>query len=231
MGLYLLGIVVAIVTARLLRLAKFHKDETPFVMELPPYRWPTLRATLRHMWEKCAQYIKKIGTVILLSTVVIWFLSYYPRPNETERSKVKGESFEQIADEATISGINENSFIAMLGHAVEPVLAPIGQNWRSGIALITSIPAKELVVSTLGVLYSSDSEESITEDLRNSGDFTPRSAAAFLVFILLFFPCIATVAAIAQETGSKKWALFSILYNTAVAWIAAFIVYTIGGLL
>ena len=180
------------------------------------------------MWEKCAQYIKKIGTVILLSTIVIWFLSYYPRPEESTEQK---ESFEQIADETTISGINENSFIAMLGHAVEPVLAPIGQNWRSGIALITSIPAKELVVSTLGVLYSSDSEESITEDLQKSGDFTPRSAAAFMVFILLFFPCIATIAAIAHETGSKKWALFSIVYNTAVAWVAAFIVYTIGGLL
>jgi ferrous iron transport protein B len=192
--------------------------------------------------------------VILLSTVVIWFLSYYPRPEKGERLKVKGEcemlaqetessklntqseevkgeNFEQIAEEATISGINENSFIAMLGHAVEPVLAPIGQNWRSSVAIITSIPAKELVVSTLGVLYSSDSDESIKGDLKNSGDFTPRSAAAFLVFILLFFPCIATVAAIAQETGSKKWALFSILYNTAVAWVAAFIVYTIGGLL
>ena len=278
MGLYLLGIVVAILTARLLRLTKFHKDETPFVMELPPYRWPTLRATLRHMWEKCAQYIKKIGTVILLSTVVIWFLSYYPRPIVGENGKGKAEngmiaesgklaqmsetesslsrftanatevqshevelnvktensiqeSFEQVAEEATINGINENSFIAMLGHAVEPVLAPIGQNWRSGIALITSIPAKELVVSTLGVLYSSDSEESITEDLKNSGDFTPRSAAAFLVFILLFFPCIATIAAIANETGSKMWALFAIVYNTAIAWVVAFIVYTIGGLL
>ena len=246
MLLYLLGIVVAIITARLLRLAKFQKDETPFVMELPPYRWPTLQATLRHMWEKCAQYIKKIGTVILLSTVVIWFLSYYPRPEETERLKVKAESenvatsestvnasedFEQIAEEETISGINENSFIAMLGHAVEPVLAPIGQNWRSSVAIITSIPAKELVVSTLGVLYSSDSDENIKGDLKNSGDFTPRSAAAFLVFILLFFPCIATVSAIAHETGSKKWALFSIVYNTAVAWVAAFIVYTVGGLL
>ena len=231
MGLYLLGIVVAIITARLLRLAKFHKDETPFVMELPPYRWPTLRATLRHMWEKCAQYIKKIGTVILLSTVVIWFLSYYPRPEETESGKRKTENLEQIADEVTVSGINEDSFIAMLGHAVEPVLAPIGQNWRSSIALITSIPAKELVVSTLGVLYSSDSDESITEDLKKSGDFTPRSAAAFIVFILLFFPCIATIAAIANETGSWKWALFSIIYNTAVAWLAAYIVYTIGGLL
>ena len=240
MLLYLLGIVVAIITARLLRLAKFQKDETPFVMELPPYRWPTLQATLRHMWEKCAQYIKKIGTVILLSTVVIWFLSYYPRPEESaeqrvqsteQRAESKEQSFEQIAEEETISGINENSFIAMLGHAVEPVLAPIGQNWRSSVAIITSIPAKELVVSTLGVLYSSDSDENIKGDLKNSGDFTSRSAAAFLVFILLFFPCIATVSAIAHETGSKKWAMFSIVYNTAVAWVAAFIVYTVGGLL
>ena len=234
MGLYMLGVAVAIATARLLRIAKFHKDETPFVMELPPYRWPTLRATLRHMWEKCAQYIKKIGTVILLSTVVIWFLSYYPRPEEGESGKVaaaQSESFEQVAEEVTINGINEHSFIAMLGRAVEPALAPLGLNWRSGIAIITSIPAKELVVSTLGVLYSSDSDESITQDLKNSGDFTPRSAASFLVFILLFFPCIATVAAIANETGSRKWALFSIVYNTAVAWAVAFVVYTIGGLL
>ena len=227
-GLYLLGIAVAIITARLLRLTKYPKDETPFVMELPPYRWPTLRATLRHMWEKCAQYVKKIGTVILLSTVVIWFLSYYPRPDESTVYSV--QSTEQMA-ESTESGINEESFIAMIGHFVEPVLEPLGQNWRSSIALITSIPAKELVVSTLGVLYSSDSEESIQQDLRSSGDFTPRSAAAFLVFILLFFPCIATVAAIADETGNRWWALFSIVYNTAVAWIAGYIVFTIGGML
>lgn len=269
-ALYLLGIFAAIVTARLLRIAKFKKDETPFVMELPPYRWPTLQATLRHMWEKCAQYIKKIGTVILLSTIAIWFLGYYPRAEQAESEKVKAaseraqstslldampigsglreaktesemvataqaesgkQSFEQVADEATINGINENSFIAMLGHAVEPVLRPLGLNWRSSIALITSIPAKELVVSTLGVLYSGDSDESITVDLKKSGDFTPRSAAAFLVFILLFFPCIATIGTIAHETGSKKWALFSIIYNTAVAWLAAFLVYAIGGLI
>ena len=234
-GLYLLGIAVAIITARLLRLTRYPKDETPFVMELPPYRWPTLRATLRHMWEKCAQYVKKIGTVILLSTVVIWFLSYYPRPDESTEYRVQSteyrvQSTEQMA-ESTESGINEESFIAMIGHFVEPVLEPLGQNWRSSIALITSIPAKELVVSTLGVLYSSDSEESIQQDLRSSGDFTPRSAAAFLVFILLFFPCIATVAAIADETGNRWWALFSIVYNTAVAWIAGYIVFTIGGML
>ncbi|MBR3976414.1 MAG: ferrous iron transport protein B [Bacteroidaceae bacterium] len=225
-ALYLLGIAVAIATARLLRLFKFPKDETPFVMELPPYRWPTMRATMRHMWEKCAQYIKKIGTIILLSTIVIWFLSYYPRPDEQGLEK---QQTEQNASE-TGESINENSFIAMIGHAVEPALAPLGQNWRSSIALITSIPAKELVVSTLGVLYSSDSEQDIRENLRSSGDFTPRSATAFMVFILLFFPCIATIATIASETGSRKWALFSIVYNTAVAWIAGFAVYTIGGL-
>lgn len=231
LGLYLLGIIVAIVTARLLRLVKYSKDETPFVMELPPYRWPTLRATLRHMWEKCAQYIKKIGTVILLSTIVIWFLSYYPRPVEsTEQKAMVTDCRGEVGSPGDEGGINENSFIAWIGHTVEPVLAPLGQNWRSSIALITSIPAKELVVSTLGVLYSSDSEESIQQDLRSSGDFTPRSAAAFMVFILLFFPCIATIAAIADETGSRKWALFSIIYNTAVAWIAGYIVYTIGGL-
>ncbi|MBQ2808793.1 MAG: ferrous iron transport protein B [Bacteroidaceae bacterium] len=244
-GLYMLGIGVAILTARLLRFAKFQKDETPFVMELPPYRLPTLRATLRHMWEKCAQYIKKIGTVILLSTVVIWFLSYYPRPKESTEYRVQSteqrekskeyreqrtEYREQSKEQREEGGINEESFIAMLGHAIEPVLAPLGQNWRSSIALITSIPAKELVVSTLGVLYSSDSEESIQQDLCSSGDFTPRSAAAFMVFILLFFPCIATIAAIADETGSKRWAAFSIVYNTAVAWLAGFLVYIIGGL-
>ena len=231
-GLYMTGVLVAVLTARLLRLTKFQKDETPFVMELPPYRCPTLRATLQHMWDKCTQYLKKIGTVILLSTVIIWFLSYFPRPEENVLQEVQSTVQMIESTELTdVNGINENSFIAMLGHAVEPVLAPIGQNWRSSIAIITSIPAKELVVSTLGVLYSSDSNESIKEDLRESGDFTPRSAAAFLVFILLFFPCIATVTAIADETKSRWWALFSIIYNTTVAWLSAFLVYTIGGIL
>ena len=227
-ALYLLGIVTAVLTARLLRLTKFPKDETPFVMELPPYRWPTLRATLRHMWDKCAQYIKKIGTVILLSTVIIWFLSYYPRPEKS--TELRTQSTEQRVQDENGDGINESSFIAMIGHAVEPVLSPLGQNWRSSIAIITSIPAKELVVSTLGVLYSTDSEESIKEDLKYSGDFTPRSAASFLVFILLFFPCVATIATIANETGTWRWAIFSIIYNTVVAWIAGYAIYTIGGL-
>ncbi len=215
-ALYLLGIAVAVLTARLLRLTRFKKDETPFVMELPPYRIPSPRATLRHMWEKCAQYIKKIGTTIMLATIVIWALSYFPRPAEGEQAPAENYS---------------QSYIGQIGHAIEPLMAPLGQNWRSSVAILTSIPAKELVVSTFGVLYSSDSEEGIQEDLKKSGDFTQSSAAAFLVFILLFFPCIATIATIATETGSRWWALFSIVYNTAVAWVAGYVVYTIANLL
>ena len=215
-ALYLLGIAVAVLTARLLRLTRFKKDETPFVMELPPYRIPSPRATLRHMWEKCAQYIKKIGTTIMLATIVIWALSYFPRPAEGEPAPADNYS---------------QSYIGQIGHAIEPLMAPLGQNWRSSVAILTSIPAKELVVSTFGVLYSSDSEEGIQEDLKKSGDFTQSSAAAFLVFILLFFPCLATIATIATETGSRWWALFSIVYNTAVAWVAGYVVYAIANLL
>lgn len=222
-GLYVLGILVAAFTARLLRKTKFKEDETPFVMELPPYRMPSLVSTLRHMWDKCEQYLRKIGTIVLASTVIIWFLSYYPRPQVDDA--VSGVQQEQV-----VSQDYEHSFIGMIGKAIEPVMEPLGLNWRASIGIITSIPAKELVVSTLGVLYSSDGDENLSETLVSSGDFTPRSAAAFLVFILLFFPCIATVAAIAKETGSKRWALFSVVYNTVVAWVAAFLVYFICGL-
>ena len=222
--LYVLGVLVAALTARLLRKVKFKADETPFVMELPPYRMPTVTATLRHMWEKCEQYLRKIGTVILASTVIIWFLSYYPRPAADTAST------DNVTTTEIVAGNNNNSYMSMIGKAIAPVMHPLGLNWRATIGIITSIPAKELVVSTLGVLYSSDSEENLQESIAASGDFTPRSAAAFLVFILLFFPCIATVAAIAEETRSRKWALFSVVYNTAVAWIAGYLVYTIGGL-
>ena len=213
-GLYLFGILVAALTARLLRVVKFKTDETPFVMELPPYRMPTLRSTLRHMWEKCEQYIKKIGTVVLTATVIIWFLSYFPRPTEP----------------CTAGDNCEQSYIGMMGKAIEPIVEPLGLNWRSSIALIASIPAKELVVSTLGVLYNTD-DENLSQSLIASGDFSKSSAAAFLVFILLFFPCIATIASIAEETGSKKFALFAVCYNTGVAWIIAFLINRFGGLL
>ena len=216
-GLYLCGIAVAGVTARLLRLTKFHKDETPFVMELPPYRVPTLMATLKHMWDKCEQYLRKIGTVILLATVVIWFLGYFPRVDATTLATASDP----------VAAQQEYSFIGRVGRVIEPVMAPLGLDWRASIALLTSIPAKELVVSTLGVLYGADSEASLSESLVTSGAFTPASALAFMVFILLFFPCIATVATVRNETGSRAWAWFTVLYNTGVAWLVGWLVYLI----
>ena len=220
-GLYLSGIVVAAVTARLLRLTKFHKDETPFVMELPPYRVPTLVATLKHMWDKCEQYLRKIGTVIMVATIVIWFLGYFPR--------VDAETLATASDPVAMQ--QEYSFVGRIGRAIEPVMAPLGLDWRASVALLTSIPAKELVVSTLGVLYGAESEEGLSESLIASGAFTSASALAFMVFILLFFPCVATVAAIRNESGSRGWAWFTILYNTAVAWVVSWVVYLIAGAL
>ena len=213
-GLYLLGIAVAALTARLLRRTKFKVDETPFVMELPPYRMPTLRSTVKHMWDKCAQYLRKIGSVVLVASLVVWFLGYFPRPKEA-------------------NGITEQthttSYIEHIGKAIEPVMRPMDIDWRGSVALLASIPAKELVVSTLGVLYDTE-EEGLSKALVHSGDYSPRSAAAFMVFILLFFPCIATIAAIRSETGSRGWAAFAVVYNTLVAWIVAYVVYLIGGL-
>ena len=226
MLLYLLGIAVAVVTARLLRKFMFKEDETPFVMELPPYRTPTLNATLTHLWEKCVQYLKKIGNIILLASIIIWFLSYYPVKRETAQQIEKGSYLEQV------------------GKAVEPVVEPLGLNWKASVALISGAAAKEIVVSTLGVLYSADADntsESVTEgdsqehalsaQLIKSGDFTKSSAMALMVFVLLYFPCIGTIATIANEAGSWKYALFSIIYTTCVAWIIAFLTYNICNLI
>ena len=237
-GLYLLGILVAFLTAHLLRATKFHKDETPFVMELPPYRMPTVRATLRHMWDKCAQYIRKIGTTILLATVVIWALSYYPQPKAEVAPLAQVEVVtEGVVDiegaEVVMTSGNtarqqyENSYIGRVGRFIEPVMRPLGLDWRAGVALITSIPAKELVVSTMAVLYGGDDVASLSKNIvRNSG-LTTASAVAFMIFILLFFPCIGTLATIRTETGSRKWMWFTAIYNTAVAWLLAWLAYLI----
>ncbi|MEF9950726.1 MAG: ferrous iron transport protein B, partial [Mucinivorans sp.] len=225
-GLYLLGGLVAVITARLLRRTVFKADETPFVMELPPYRWPTLHATMKHMWEKCEQYVKKIGTVIMVASVVIWFLSYYPRPDAVQEQAMTN----QASQTGLAPSIYEYSYIGHVGKFIEPVMSPLGLNWRASVSLVSSIPAKELVISSLGVLYGYHDEESLSDSLRNSGDFTPRSALSFMVFILLFFPCIATIAAIRSETGKWRWAVFVVFYNTLVAWLAAFVVYVVAGM-
>ena len=227
-GLYLLGIIVAVVTARLMRRFMFKIDETPFVMELPPYRMPTLKATMSHMWSRCAQYLRKMGGMILVASLVIWFLGYFPRQDE-------GESAAQHY---------ENSYIGRIGKICEPVFEPLGLNWKSGVALLSGVAAKEIMVSTMGVLYSGEKEHSsiklipnsddiayakapkLHERLFASGDFSHASVLALLVFTLLYLPCVATIAAISSEAG-WKWAVASIIYTTLVAWLCAFAVYRI----
>ncbi|MBR2026724.1 MAG: ferrous iron transport protein B [Alistipes sp.] len=211
LGLYLLGIVVAMVTAVLMRKFMFKRDETPFVMELPPYRVPTFKAIMSHMWQRCAQYLRNIAGMILVASIVVWALGYFPRQEEGESSV---EHYEQ-------------SYIGKVGRFCEPAFEPLGLNWKSSVSLLSGIAAKELMVSTFGVLYSSDSEEDsaqLKENLAKSGDFTQPSVLALLVFTLLYMPCVGTIAAIGRESG-WKWAVGSALYSTTVAWLCAFVVY------
>lgn len=217
--LYLLGIIVAVLTAKMLRKFFFKKDDTPFVMELPPYRLPTAKSTLRHMWEKARQYLRKMGGLILVASMVVWFLSAFPRHED--------ESLQQ-----------QNSYIGQVGRFVEPVMEPLGLNWKASVALVTGTVAKEVTVSTLGVLYSGADEnmhetavlsEKLTEINPSTGkpDFNKANALSFLVFVLLYFPCLATLVAIKNEAGGWKWAAFSFFYNTIVAWLLAFATYRI----
>ena len=227
-GLYLFGIIVAVITAKLMRRFFFKVDETPFVMELPPYRMPTAKATFRQMWNKAEQYLRKMGGVILVASVIVWFLSYYPRPKASyERELTPHEQMEQ----------QSNSYLGKIGQAVTPLVEPLGFNWKVTTSLLSGTAAKELVVSTLGVLYSeSDAGETISLSQKISQpnpvtgvpDFTPLVALSFMVFVLLYFPCIASVIAVAKEAGSWKWGAFTVLYNTGVAWIVSFLVYQIG---
>lgn len=239
-AIYLLGAVVAIITARLLRKFMFGPDETPFVMELPPYRIPTINAVLRHMWERSQQYLRKMGGLILIAAVVIWFLSYYPRSEEsvvatTDTEHVVADaalgideanqrSMEQIEHDALQS---ENSYLGQIGKFIEPVMEPMGLNWKASVAMLSGASAKEIVVSTLGVLYSVDEPQSegLSVRLSSSGDYSRASALAMIIFILLYAPCLATLAAIARESGGWRWALFSVLYSTTLAWVLSFVVY------
>ena len=226
MGLYLLGILVAIGTARLLRHTMFNKDETPFVMELPPYRMPSMKSAMHHMWEKTEQYLRKMGGIILVGSIVVWTLNYFPRDYSKSNDEMTPIELEQQ---------QENSFLAQIGKAVTPVIEPLGLNWKASVALLSGTTAKEIVVSTLGVLYTVSDDEmdsgmlqhrlSQPDKITGKADFDQPSALSFMVFVLLYFPCIATIAAILRESGSWKYAFFSIGYNTVLAWILSFAVY------
>ncbi len=239
LGLYLLGIAVAVVTARMLRRFWFKTDETPFVMELPPYRMPTFKSTVRHMWGKGEQYLKKMGGIILVASIIVWALNYFPLHDED--SSVPGSDSVELSqvDDAKID-TSRDSYLEMMGKAVNPVMEPIGFSWRSTVAVIAGAPAKEIVVSTLGVLYTGNEEidnRSLSARLvapnpvTGKPDFDRASALSLMVFVLLYFPCMATVVAIVRETGSWRYGAFSVIYNTAVAWIIAFLVYNIAQML
>ncbi|MFI3314859.1 MAG: ferrous iron transport protein B [Rikenellaceae bacterium] len=218
MGLYLLGIIMAILTSVILKKFYFKGADHPFVMELPPYRMPLMRNTIKHMWNKSGQYLKKMGGIILVGAVVIWALGYYPS--------------------------RQDSYLERIGHTIEPTIAPLGFDWKMGVSLISGVAAKEIVISTLGVLHniedSEDDQETETKlkeqlhrDVYSSGKhkgekiFTTPTTLSFLVFVLLYFPCLAVIAAIKRESGSWKWAIFSLFYTTAIAWITSFIVYNV----
>lgn len=232
MGLYILGILAAVLTAKLLRRFYFKKDETPFVMELPPYRVPTFKALLRHMWGKGQQYLRKMGGIILFASIIVWALNYFPLNDKREKEPIPApETF----DDSAIDYDND-SYLEMMGKAVTPIMEPLGFHWRATVAALAGIPAKEIVVSTLGVLYANDdtlSDAKLGQRLSapsphtGSPDFTSPAALAFMVFILLYCPCMATVTAISRECGSWKYGLFTVVYNTLLAWVFAFITYRI----
>ena len=212
LALYALGIVLAVLMSRLFSRFLVKGDDTPFVMELPPYRMPTWRTIFRHTWEKGQQYLRKMGGIIMVASILIWALGYFPRGTEG----------------MTLEEQQTASYIGQIGQAIEPLIEPLGFDWRLGVGLLTGAGAKELVVSTLGVLYASDPEASSVA-LAERISIAPLTAFCFMVFALLYFPCIATLAAIRQESGKWHWALFAALYTTALAWIVTFIIHEIGG--
>ena len=213
LGIYATGILLAVLMARLFSRFLVKGDDTPFVMELPPYRIPTAKTIFRHTWEKGAEYLKKMGGIIMIASILIWFLGYYPQGN-----------YETIAEQ------QENSYIGQIGKAIEPVIEPLGFDWKLGVGLLSGVGAKELVVSTLGVLYANDGDlDSV--NLSDRIPITATVALGYMLFVLIYFPCVATLAAIKQESGSWKWAIFAAFYTTALAWIVAFIIKQLGALI
>ena len=224
-GLYLLGMIMAVLMAKLFSRFFVKGESLPFVMELPPYRMPTAKSVLRHTWEKGKEYLKKMATIILGASIIVWALSYFPTNND------------RIAQA-------ENSYMAQIGKTIEPAMRPCGFDWRQSVSLLAGIGAKEVVASTMAVVYatsgdeaamleedfeSEENESRISELVRNN--MTPLSAASMLLFILLYMPCISTVVAIKNESGKWKWALFTVAYTIGLAWIVATLFFQIGNLL
>jgi len=251
-SIYIIGIAVASIVAIIFKKTLFKSKEIPFVMELPPYRIPTVRNTIRHMWHKGEQYLQKMGGVILIASVLIWALGYYPKNIDYsvnykhEISKIEKENpynKSELIDNLLSQKHNEQqakSYIGRIGKFIEPVMRPLGFDWKMSVSILSGVAAKEIVVSTMGVLYQADEDESgnnLVSRLKNEknedgkNQFTPLVAYGFLIFILLYFPCIASVVAISKESGHWKWAIFTMLYTTFLAWFMSLLIYQIGSLL
>jgi ferrous iron transport protein B len=227
LSLYAFGIMMSVLVSKLFSSLVIKGEDTPFVMELPPYRWPTPKAIWRHTWEKGKEYLKKMGGIILVASIIVWALGYFPHNEELTREQQQ-----------------EQSYIGRMGQAIEPIFMPQGFNWKLDVSLLAGVGAKEIVASTIGVLYSGDDSFGDDEDFSDDTEkythlrqmmlqegITPLAAYAYLIFILLYFPCIATIAAIKNETGSWRWALFAAGYTTIVAWVTSALIYQIGRLL
>lgn len=220
-SLYVAGVILAVIMSRIFSKWLIKGDDTPFVMELPPYRFPTGKAILRHTWEKGKQYLKKMGGIILVASLIVWALGYFPHNENLNNREQK-----------------EQSYIGLIGKTIEPVFKAQGFNWKLDVSLVAGIGAKEIVASTMGVLYSNDNEASsdaekyqILHEKMQADGITPLIAFSYLLFVLIYFPCIATVAAIKSETGSWKWTIFSILYTTLLAWCVSALCYQVGNML
>jgi len=273
-GIYLTGVLTAILFALLFRKTILKGKDAPFVMELPPYRIPAFRSVIRHMWYKGSQYIKKMGGIIVIASIIIWALGYFPRnvsyskDYEQEMERVTAaydtedynsatggsplKATEYLKEQELIKleqqkalEHSERSYMGIIGKTVEPVIRPLGFDWRMGVCLISGIAAKEIIVSTMGIIYQpdlSDTENLSLQDKLGSATymngekegqkvFTPLVTLSFLAFILLYFPCIATITAISKESGSWKWGLFTVFYTTAFAWLVSFLIYQTGKLI
>ena len=257
-SIYVIGIIIAILVALALKKFMFSKQDVPFVMELPPYRIPTIRNTSIHMWHKAIQYLQKMGSVILIASILIWALGYFPK--NIEYSTDYNKKIEDIAANKKISEENktlqiekleyaknaekqEKSYIGQIGHFIEPVIRPLGFDWKIGVSIITGLAAKEIVVSTMGVLYQANTEDDskslqtkLQQQIHQSGNlkgqkvFNPLVAYGFMLFVLIYFPCVAVIAAIKKESDIK-WAIFTMVYTTLTAWFVAFCTFQIGSLL
>ena len=270
-SIYGIGILLSVIIAIIFKKTLFKSSEMPFVMELPPYRMPTVKSILKHTWFKGSQYLKKMGGIILIASIIIWALQYFPRYHESD------SIFEQQISESTLNYQNqlalekdsakrmiltnnheifvqsielknqslqqENSFIGQIGHFIEPAILPLGFDWKMGVSLLAGVAGKEIVVSTLGVLNQTDLRaddhtNGLTEKLQQQtfshpkykGEkvFTPLSAFGYLIFILIYFPCIAVIATIRREAGGWKWAIFMATYTTVLAYVLALAIHQIG---